>query len=75
MTADGLVSQETSTFLKHLAERLAVKWGHHYSTLIYWIQTRLSFALLRATNLCIRGSQSKFKSLDFEDEAGISLQT
>ena len=27
-----------------------------------WIRSRLSFAILRATNLCLRGSRTKWRS-------------
>uniref|UniRef100_A0A1X7SXQ2 Reverse transcriptase domain-containing protein n=1 Tax=Amphimedon queenslandica TaxID=400682 RepID=A0A1X7SXQ2_AMPQE len=52
MTVDGLLGPETNTFLKRMADKLSIKWDRPYSTVIYWIRTRLSFALLRATKLC-----------------------
>uniref|UniRef100_A0A1X7T2U1 Uncharacterized protein n=1 Tax=Amphimedon queenslandica TaxID=400682 RepID=A0A1X7T2U1_AMPQE len=56
MTVDGLLGPESNSFLKRLADRLSNKWDQPYSTVICWLHTRLSFALLRATNLCIRGT-------------------
>ena len=66
-TIDGLVGVEANTFLKKLAERLSLKWDQPYSQVIYWIRKRLSFALLRATGLCLRGTRSKLRSIHFED--------
>ena len=73
MTVDGLIGSESNTFIRRLADQLSIKWDHPYSSVLYWLRTRLSFALVRATNLCIRGSRSKIRSLNFEDGAGISL--
>ena len=73
LIVDSLIGSETNTFLRCLADWLSMKWDHPYSSVFYWLRTRLSFALVRATNLCIRGSQSKIRSLNFEDGAGISL--
>ena len=73
MTVDGLLAPETNFFLKRLADRLSTKWDRPYSTVIYWIRTRLSFALLRATNLCIRGTRSKIRTINMEDGAGITI--
>ena len=73
MTVDGLIGSETNTFIRRLADQLSIKWDYPYSSVLYWLRTRLSFALVRATNLCIRGSRSKIRSLNFEDGAGISL--
>uniref|UniRef100_A0A1X7T7L5 Uncharacterized protein n=1 Tax=Amphimedon queenslandica TaxID=400682 RepID=A0A1X7T7L5_AMPQE len=73
MTVDGLLGPESNSFLKRLADRLSIKWDQPYSTVICWLRTRLSFALLRATNLCIRGTRSKIHSINTEDGAGITL--
>ena len=70
-TIDGLVAPEMSSFMKRLADRLAVKWDLSYSVTINWLRSRLSIALLRATNLCIRGSRTKWRGLAFEDGGGI----
>jgi len=72
LSVDGLLGNEFSQFLKHLADRLSSKWDLNYSITTYWLKTKLSFALLRATNLCIRGSRSKIRGLGTEDGAGIS---
>ena len=35
---------------------------------IRWLQARLAFALVQATNVCVRGSRTKWRSLGLEDE-------
>ncbi len=71
-TIDGLIGPEMSLFLKRLADRLASKWDHPYNNTLHWLRTKLSFALIRATNLCIRGSRSKWRGLNIEDGLGIN---
>jgi len=39
-----------------------------------WLQTRLSFAILRAANQCVRGSRVKWRSgVGMDDGAGLAL--
>ena len=52
---DGLAGDEAACFLKHLGRSLAVTWERHYGEVIRWLRARLAFALVRATNVCIRG--------------------
>ena len=72
MSVDGLVGLEMNTFLKRLAQRLATKWDSSYSTTLFWIRAKLSFSLIRATNLCIRGTRSKWRGIGIEDGSGIN---
>ena len=72
LTIDGLVGTEMKTFLQRLADRLSTIWELHYSLTMNWVRTKLSFALLRATNLCIRGTRSKWRGVDMEDGSGIN---
>ena len=71
MTVDGLLGEELQSFLNHLADRLAAKWNKQYHLVLSWIKTKLSFALVRATNLCIRGSRFKWRGLSLEDGSGV----
>uniref|UniRef100_A0A1X7UJK8 Uncharacterized protein n=1 Tax=Amphimedon queenslandica TaxID=400682 RepID=A0A1X7UJK8_AMPQE len=52
-TVDGQVGPEVYTFIKHLSGRLSVKWNRPYTTALNWVRTKISFALVRATHLCI----------------------
>ena len=69
---DGMFGIEADFFLRRLAERLSIKWERSYSEVIGWVRSRLSFAILRATMLCVRGSRSRWRSLGIVDGASIS---
>ena len=55
-TTAGGAGPAASVFLKHLGSKIAKKKDAPYSQTIGWLRCRLSFALLRASILCIRGS-------------------
>ena len=43
-----------------------------YPEVAGWVRTRLSFAILRATNLCLRGPRTKWRSgAAMDDGAGL----
>ena len=44
------------------ARELSTKWRKSYGVLIGWVQTRMSFAILRATNLEKWDRQGKWGS-------------
>ena len=46
-----------------LAELIAAMKGEHYSQTISWIRARTSFALLRSTLVCLRGSGLKRRTV------------
>ena len=72
-SVDGLVGDEAACFLKHLGRSLSSTWKRHYGEVIRWLQARLAFALVRATNVCIRGSRTKWRSLGLEDGTAVLL--
>ena len=72
ITVDGLVGPEMSLFLRRLSDRLALKWEQPYSVTLNWVWTKLSFALVRAIDLCIRGLHSKWRGTTIEDGLGIN---
>ena len=41
---------------------IAVKWEKSHSEVMGWVRARMAFAILRATNLCLRGSRVKWRS-------------
>lgn len=73
VSIDGMLGVETEFFLKRLGDYLAVKWERPFSVIMCWIRARLSFAILRATMLCVRGSRTKWRSLGIIDGASLSL--
>ena len=52
-TTSGGASLLTSTFLKHLASKLAEKRDVAYSTTIGWLRVRLSFSLRKSAVMCM----------------------
>jgi len=69
---DSVLCSEANFFLNRLAEQLAVKWEKSYGVVMCWVRTRISFAILRATMLCVCGSRTKWKSLGLLDGAFMS---
>ena len=64
---DGLAGDEAACFLKHPARSSSVNWESYYGEILGWLRARLAFALVQATNVCIRGSRTKWRSLALED--------
>ena len=72
VTADGALGLEAKTFIRHLAEKIAAIWHKSYSEVLGYVRARMLFAILRATNLCIRGSRVKWRRrMEIEDGAGL----
>ena len=70
----GLMALEVHFVVQRIARALATKWRKSYGMVMGWVQTRRSFAILRATNLCVRGSRVKWRSgTGMEDGAGLAL--
>ena len=59
VTADWALGLEAMTFMRHLAEKIAAIWHKSNSEVLGYVRARMLFAVLRATNLCIRGSRVK----------------
>ena len=60
----GGMSVECNNFFSKVAEKIAEKRDICESVAKNWIRTKLSFCLLRTTNLCIRGSRTKLFDVD-----------
>jgi len=74
-SVDGLTGTEASCFIKRLANGLSSCWDRSYSEVLCWVCTRLAFAILRATGLCLRGTRSKWRCFGQEDSAAIDSLT
>ena len=57
-SSTGGMGREAITFYKRLADMLSQKRQHPYPTVMGWLRCRLSFASLRSSIMCIRGSRS-----------------
>ena len=74
ISIDGVLACETNSVMKHLATKIALKWEIPLSEVTGWVRATLAFAILRATNLCIRGSRVKWRSAVYMDD-GAGLPT
>ena len=54
----GGMGREATTFYKRLADMLAWKQQTPYPVVISWIRCKLSFAAVRSSIMCIRGTRS-----------------
>ena len=59
-SVDGMEGNEAKAARKRLASRLAAKWKRQYSVLCGFVRARLSFALVRATSRCLRGTRDPY---------------
>ena len=59
LTVKGVMGQECNTFHKSLAEKLSKKKGEKYDDIIRYIRVKLSFLVLKASLLCLRGSRQR----------------
>ena len=71
VTADGVLGLEAKTFIRHLADKIAIIWHKSNSEVLGYVRARMLFAVLRATNLCIHGSRVKWRRMEIEDGAGV----
>ena len=58
-TCAGGIAPQALIVLKRLAERISEKQNVDYSKVAGWLRGKLSFALLRATILCVRVTREK----------------
>ena len=74
LSTTGGMGREAETFYKCLADMISNKRQQKYSTTIGWLRCRMSFASLRSSIMCIRGSRSSIHRPIFGD-SNISLAT
>ena len=66
-TTTGGMANECAKHHSRLAELIANKKGESHSSAISWIGAKVSFAIVRSAILCLRGSKSRRRQLDFVD--------
>jgi hypothetical protein len=74
LSTTGGMGREAETFYKCLADMISNKRQQKYSATIGWLRCRMSFASLRSSIMCIRGSRSSIHRPIFGD-SNISLAT
>ena len=57
VSVDGVLGHNAQHLMKRLCDQIAVKWEKSHSEVMGWVRARMAFAILRATNLCLRGSR------------------
>ena len=57
-TTSGAMGHECTKFHKTLAEKMSNKSGEKYEDIMRYIRVKVSFLVLKATLLCLRGSRS-----------------
>ena len=59
----GVLGREARMFLNRLGDSIADMWKKSHSELevMGWVRAKMSFAILRATNLCLHGSRRKWR--------------
>ena len=74
LTTKGVMGKECQVFHKSLAHKLSIKSGNKYEEVTRLIRVKLSFIVLKAALLCIRGSRSlKNDSLTTCDDFSYNL--
>ena len=58
-TTVGAMGPQSQVVMKRIAEKLSEKKGIAVSVVTGWLRVRLSFALLRTSLLCLRGTRRK----------------
>ena len=72
VSVDGVLGHDAQHLMKRLCDQIAVKWEKSHSEVMGWVRARMAFAILRATNLCLRGSRVKWRSgHGMDDGAGL----
>ena len=67
-TTTGGMGDECLRYHSRLAELLSAKKQESYVTTISWVRAKVSFAILRSTLLCLRGSKTRGRrNLDVKD--------
>jgi len=72
---DGLLAPEASYFVPQLSNSLSLKWEQPFSVVSSWVKIHLSFVILCAALLCVRGSHTKWRSLGIVDGASLPMLT
>ena len=71
----GSMGRECKKFYSRLADLIAEKRDIAKSVAVNWIRTKISFALINSTLLCLRGSRVTNKNIvDVGTDVSVALQ-
>ena len=62
-TTTGGMGEECMRYHNRLAELVTAKKGEDYATTVSWIRSKVSFAILMSTLLCLRGSRTAKRTI------------
>ena len=68
-SVDGMEGKKATAARKRLASKLAEKWHKEYSQVCGFLRARLSVALVRAANQCLRGTRDPLRKHNRADPA------
>ena len=71
----GGMGVEGTHFYNRIAEKIAEKRDIASSLSKSWIRTKISFSLLRTTNLCLRGSRTRLYEAELMKDTNIKMAT
>ena len=72
-TTSGAMGYECHKFHKALAMKMSLKKDEPYSEVVRYMRINISFLVLKSTLLCIRGSRSLKRNIEFGDDISQSL--
>ena len=64
VSVDGMFGPEAVNTMQRIAQRLSDKWQRPYSVTFAYVKSRFGIAVVRATNLCLRGARLKTHTFD-----------
>ena len=67
-TTYGAMGHECVKFHKVLAEKMSIKNGEKYDDIMRYIRVKISFLVMKATLLCLRGSRTLRRNVDIGGE-------
>ena len=71
-TTHGAMGHECQRYHKQLADKISIKNGDRYDDVMRYIRVKISFLVLKATLLCVRGSRTIKKNI-VADDFGLCL--
>ena len=71
----GGMARECSTFYSRLSELIANKKNAPFSITVSWIRTKICFALLSSSLLCLRGSRNIYRKFELGEDIAVSHTT
>ena len=72
---NGGMGKTCKLFLSNLADKDSRNNGESYASAISWLETCISFEILRSLHTCVRGSRTPFhKNADFLDDFSVNAR-